>query len=227
MAVITISRESGARGSEIGRLLAKSLGYRYVGREAIHEICTEYGVRQDEFEYLYEHAPGLFERYDHRNREIVQMITHILQSLARRDSMVIVSRDGFDALHDVADVLHVRITARPELRAKRIQHDHDLKPKEAEAMLDRLDKERSKYVSAFHGLDWADAALYDLCVNTGKIDTEHARDLILQALAYLKQDADPERARASDLEADLILERAIDEAFNFIDTISKDAQSHT
>jgi hypothetical protein len=62
MAVITISRESGAKGSYIGRKLAERLKYLYVDRETIHEVSLEYGVGQDEFEHIYEHAPGLLER---------------------------------------------------------------------------------------------------------------------------------------------------------------------
>ena len=50
MAIITISRESGARGSYIGRKLAERLGYLYADRELIHEVSLEYGIRQDEFE---------------------------------------------------------------------------------------------------------------------------------------------------------------------------------
>ena len=45
MAVITISRESGARGSYIGRKLADRLGYDYLDGEVIHEVCLEYGVQ--------------------------------------------------------------------------------------------------------------------------------------------------------------------------------------
>jgi len=218
MAIITISRESGARGSEIGHQLAERLGYRYIGREAIHEICIEYGIREDEFEHLYEHAPGIFERYDKRNREIVQMIAYIIRGLARRDNAVIVSRDGFDALHEFGDVLNVRVTANLDIRTKRIQEEHGVKLKEAQAMINRLDNERSKYISAFHGQNWADAALYDISVNTSKLDVDSATELVLQALTYLKEKHSPESEYVGDIETDAIIEKAIEEALDFLDS---------
>ena len=221
MAVITISRENGARGSTIGRKLAEHLGYRYVDSEVIHEVCREYGGRQDEFERIYEHTPGLLERYDRRNREIVQLIGYIIRGLARHDNTVIVSRDAFAALREYGDVLNVRAAASRRVRIRRLEQDHDLKPREARAMLDRLDSERGKYIGAYHGLNWADAGLYDLCVNTSKLDVDQMVELILQTLVFLEENSDSNRPLARDLEAGPILDRAISEALNLLETVAR------
>ena len=191
MAIITISRESGARGSYIGRKLAERLGYLYADRELIHEVSLEYGVRQDEFERIYEQAPGLLERYDRRNREIVQLIGRVIQGLARRDNIVIVSRDAFATLRDYGDVLNVRVTARHRIRVQRIQQEHDLTRQQARARLSRLDSERSKYVGVYLGLDWANADLYDLCVSTSKLPPDQGVELIQQGLSALVESRDP------------------------------------
>ena len=215
MAVITISRESGAQGNYIGRKLAERLGYLYADRDLIHEVSLDYGVRQDEFERIYEQAPGFLERYDRRNREIVQLIGRMIRGLARRDNAIIVARDAFVGLRDYRDVLNVRVAARRKIRAGRIQQDHDLNPKQARAMLDRLDSERSKYVGAYFGLDWADAALYDLCVNTSKFNPDQMIDFILQGLSLLEEN--PERPLVREVKADPILDRAIDEALSLLE----------
>ncbi len=210
MAVITISRESGARGSSIGRQLAERLGYFYVDRELIHEVSLEYGVRQDEFEHIYEHAPGVLERYNRRNQEIVRLIGRIIHGLAARDDVVIVSRDAFAVLRDYGDVLNVRVTARRKVRAARLQQDNDLVVDQAKAMLDRLDSERSKYVGAFYGLDWADGGLYDLCVNTTRLSPAQGLELILQGLSMLAAYREPGRPLVSDEQVDPFLNRVID-----------------
>ena len=210
MAVITVSRESGARGSYIGRKLAERLGYLYADRDLIHEVSLEYGVRQDEFERIYEQAPGLLERYDRRNREIVQLIGRMIQGLARRDNIVIVSRDAFAALRDYGDVLNVRVTARHKIRLQRIQQEHELTRQQARTMLDRLDGERSKYIGAYYGLDWADAALYDEGV-----------ELILQGLTALVENRDPERSLVRDVEVDAILDGAINEALSLLEATGR------
>lgn len=221
MTVITISRESGARGSYIGRKLAERLGYRYIDREVIHEVSLEYGVRQDEFERIYEHAPGILERYDRRNREIVDLLGRIIRGLARNDNTIIVSRDAFTSLREFGDVLNVRVAATRRIRIRRLQQDHNLKTREARARLDRLDSERSKYLGAYHGLNWADAGLYDLCVNTSKLDVERMVELILQALKYLEESRDGNPPLVRNLEADPILDRAIGEALNLLDAATQ------
>ncbi|HEY83582.1 MAG TPA: cytidylate kinase-like family protein [Chloroflexi bacterium] len=221
MAVITISRESGARGSYIGRKLAEKLGYLYVDRELIHEVSLEYGVRQDEFERIYEQAPGILERYDRRNREIVGLLGRAIQGLARRDNVIIAGRGSFVVLRDFADVLNVRVTAARSVRIRRIQQDHNLQEQEARATLDRLDSERSKYIRAYHGLNWADAGLYDLCVNTSKLDVDQAIELVLQTLKFLEESRDADRPLVRDLEADPILDKAIDEALNLLEATAR------
>lgn len=221
MAVITISRESGARGSNIGQQLAERLGYFYVDRELIHEVSLEYGVRQDEFEHIYEHAPGLLERYSRRNQEIVQLIGRIMQGLAARDNIVIVCRDAFTVLRDYSDVLNVRVTARRNVRAARLQQDHNLSLKQAKTMLDRLDTERSKYIGAFYGLDWADSGLYDLGVNTTRLSPAQGVELVLQGLSMLEANRAPDSPLIRDEQVDPILSRAIDEALSLLEATGR------
>ena len=217
MAVITISRESGARGSNIGQQLAKRLGYFYIDRELIHEVSLEYGVRQDEFERIYEHAPGLLERYNRRNQEIVQLIGRIIHGLVARDNVVLVCRDAFAVLRDYGDVLNVRVTARRRVRIQRLQQDNNLSRDQAKAMLDRLDTERSKYVGAYYGLDWADSGLYDLCISTTRLSPEQGLELILQGAEMLEAGRDSSSRLARNEQVDPILNRAIDEALSLLE----------
>jgi cytidylate kinase len=184
-------------------------------------VSLEYGVRQDEFERIYEQAPGLLERYDRRNREIVQLIGRIIRGLAQRDNTVIISRDAFAALRDYGDVLNVRVTASHKIRLLRIQQEQNLTRQQARTMLDRLDGERSKYIGAYYSLDWADAALYDLCVNTSKLPPEQGVELILQGLTGLVENRDPERSLVRDVQVDPILDRAINEAFSLLEATGR------
>lgn len=221
MAVITISRESGARGSQIGQMLAKRLGYLYADRELIHEVSLEYGIRQDEFEHIYEQAPGVLERYGRRNREIVQLIGRVILALAARDNVVLVSRDAFAVLRDHGDVLNVRVTARANIRIKRLQEEQQLNRQQAKAMLNRLDSERSKYIGAYYGLDWADAGLYDLCINTSKVPADQGLELILRGLSIIEEHRDSERPLVHNEVVDPILERAINEALSLLEATGR------
>ncbi len=217
MAVITISRESGARGSVIGQQLAEKLGYFYVDRELIHEVSLDYGVRQDEFERIYEQAPGLLERYSRRNQEIVQLVGRIIHGLAARDNVVLVCRDAFVPLRDFDDVLNLRITARRKIRIERLQQDLGLTREQAKAMLGRLDGERSKYVGAYFGLDWADSGLYDLCINTTRLSPAQALELALQALQMQEASRTPDSPLVRNEQVNPVLNRAIDEALSLLE----------
>ena len=217
MTVITISRESGAGGSEIGRQVAERLGYLFLDREIIHEVSLEYGVGQDEFEHIYEHAPGILERYGRRNREIVQLIGRVIEGLASRNNVVILARDAFTALRDYGDVLNVRITAGRDVRVQRIQQAQGLTSQQAQALLDRIDDERSKFIGAYYGLDWTDSGLYDLCINTNKLGSDHAVELILQALLHLEETSDQDQTTIDQAEIDPILSSAIDEALSLLE----------
>ena len=221
MTVISISRESGALGNAIGRELAERLGYLFLDREVIHEVCLEYGVREDEFEHVYEHAPGVLERYDRRKREIVRLIGRVIEGLASRDNVVIVARDAFAALRDYGDVLNLRVTARRRIRLQRIQEEQGLNHDQARALLSRLDNERSKYIGAYYGLDWSDAGLYDLCVSTTRFSADYLVELILQVLAQHEDSRDPQQALVRDVEVDSILESAINEALSLLEATGK------
>ena len=61
MAVITISRELGSGGAEIGQQVAKSLGYDYVDKRTIDGIFRQYGLTK--FDDLYNSAPGILDLF--------------------------------------------------------------------------------------------------------------------------------------------------------------------
>lgn len=221
MAVITISRENGARGNYIGQQLAKKLGYRHVGKDLIHEVCMEYGVGPSEFERIYDHAPGLLDRYEQRNREIARLIGRVIRGLARRGNIVIVGRGSFAVLRNFEDVLNVRVTAKRSVRVQRFQQDHRLNSEQARKMIDRLDNDRCKYIGAYYGLDWKNAALYDLCVNTGKLTPDQGVAFILQALAFLEENQSAQGEFARDLPADPTLGRIIDDSISLLDAAAE------
>lgn len=221
MAIITISRECGARGNIVGHRLAERLGYRYANRDVLHEVSLEYGVKEEEFEHIYEQAPGLLERYDKRNREIVRLFDRIILGLAQRDNLVMVGRGAFVVLRNYGDTLNVRVTAKRSVRIQRIQQDEGMTPKEAKSRIKRIDKERRKYIGAHYGLDWSDAGLYDVCVNTTKLNVDSAVALILQALMNLEQDRSPELPLVTAEKVDPTLQTAIDVALSLLDAVAQ------
>src|SRR2546428_13530397 len=94
MAIVTISSELGAGGSEIGAALAKHLEYRYLDREVIAEAANRYGLAEAKLLRLDESKPSLFDRVDAEGRLYVAGIAAGLWETARRTPVVRVGGGG-------------------------------------------------------------------------------------------------------------------------------------
>ena len=75
MAIIVISHEMGAGGTEIGQLLAQRLGYRYVDQELISGAAQRYGLLEEKLSHLDESKPSLFERFAADTRRYMRVIS--------------------------------------------------------------------------------------------------------------------------------------------------------
>lgn len=111
-AVLTISREFGSGGREIGRAVAGTLGYRYVDRDLILAEIGKDGPKWKQWARdLDEHYPTVWENYDWSYRGFAALMQlHILEQ-AERGGVVIMGRGGNFALKDVPHAYRIRVTA--------------------------------------------------------------------------------------------------------------------
>ena len=186
MAVITISRELGSGGAEIGQQVAKSLGYDYVDKRTIDGIFRQYGLTK--FDDLYNSAPGILDLFSQTNLFTISMLNEMIEALAQRGKAVIVGRGGFAVLGDYADVLNVRIEAPVSVRAQRILAREDLATiQEAEARVAEDDSIRSKFVHMFYNKQWNEKSNFDLVLDTGALSNNVAAQQIVDAVKALEQ----------------------------------------
>lgn len=186
MAVITISRELGSGGAEIGQQVAKSLGYDYVDKRTIDGIFRQYGLTK--FDDLYNSAPGILDLFSQTNLLTISMLNEMIEALAQRGKAVIVGRGGFAVLGDYADVLNVRIEAPASVRAQRIMDRENLATlQEAEARVSEDDSVRSKFVHMFYNKQWNEKSNFDLVFDTGALSNDVAAQQIVEAAKALEQ----------------------------------------
>jgi cytidylate kinase len=109
----------------------------------------------------------------------------MIQAAYQLDNVIIVGRGGQAILKDKANVLHVRIVAPLDVRVQRLhgQENYDLGGAQDYAV--KRDRASAEYLRRFYDLDWADPLLYDLIINTTKLDVEGASQLIAKALKRL------------------------------------------
>lgn len=101
-----------------------------------------------------------------------------VREAAKNGPCVIVGRCADYILKDDYDVVSVFITASPEYRAARAAKLENISIKEAQAKLNRMDKARASYHNYHAETKWGASDSYELCINSEKLTTEQAADLI-------------------------------------------------
>ncbi len=184
MAVITISREIGSDGTEVGRLLADVLGYRYADKSVIETILREYGFA--EFERVYDTSPSFWDRFDETTSLTIDMLQRVQQALAAHGDVVLVGRGGFAVLAGFADVVHIRVQAPFSIRARRIMQLEGITDlSDAESYVRHNDAVRASFVETHHSVRWDDARAFHLVVDTSRFPVEIAVPLLARAIERL------------------------------------------
>ncbi len=184
MSIVTISHEMGAGGPEIGQQVAERLGYKYVDHELISDTAHRYGLVEEKLEHLDETKPSLFERFDAETRRYITAMQTALYEFAEHDRVVLMGRGGQWLLRGIPHVLRVRVMAPFDVRVKRLgvklsgRMGEQASPRTVTEMVRRDDTEKAGRMRYLYDVDVADAALYDLMINTEKLTAAAAIDLI-------------------------------------------------
>ena len=192
--VITIARSYGSGGRKMGRLLAKELGYEYYDREILRIASDESGISEELFRqadekqriplfriaregYTGEVIPPDSDDFI-SNENLFRYQAKIIRELAATRNCVIVGRCANFILRGRDNVLNVFVTAPVVDCVRRVMETDGLNLEEAEKKIKKIDKRRADYFKYFTGRQWQDAALYDLCLNTGHMSEQKCVDIV-------------------------------------------------
>ena len=186
--MVCLSRQYGARGAEMGRMVAEQLGFRFYSQELIHDVAQEGQVRDQLVESLDERVQdsisawvsGLIKRGAFAPSDYLRNLSKVVLTLGRHGKGVIVGR-GAHFLLDPQVTLRVRVLAPLETRVARIAARDGLAEDEARAKILRIDGERVAFNKQHYGADISDPSHYDLVVNAGTLGIEGAADLTVRA----------------------------------------------
>jgi len=118
-------------------------------------------------------------------KEYLKFIRTTIEQLWQRGNVVIVGRGGQMVLRDKKDVFHVRIIASLEHRLEVVMKQTGLDPNSATKLIPKNDKRQSTFIKYCYKVDWDDATLYHLIVNTGEMGTELAAKIITDRYSIL------------------------------------------
>ena len=182
MAVITVSRQLGSRGTDLAHTLAQDLGCRVLDKATLEQALVDMGIPEVKVEQYDEKKPGFWQLFSaEKDRYLHFMKTAMYQSAAAGDC-VIIGRGGQSLFRGLPGVLRTRIIASPESRRKKIGEKFQLDERRSEQMMHRSDQDRSGYHRFFFNIQWENPNLYDLLVNTDVLAEGDVVNLLVQAV---------------------------------------------
>lgn len=191
---ITIGRQFGSGGREIGKKVAEALGIAYYDKELLTVAAKESGLSH-EFLRSYDEKPTNSFLYSLvmgqqnvlagvRGSTVEQLASQAQRdavlSVAEKGSCVIVGRCADYILRDKPGLLRVFVCADPAHRVERICQRDGVTEKEAREKMKKMDKTRATYYSFHTDRQWGAAESYDLCVSSSLKGIDAAVELILQ-----------------------------------------------
>ena len=193
--IVTIARQFGSGGREIGEELSKKLGVKFYDKELISIAAKESNIAPEIFEnvdekatnsLLYSLSLGLYSFSNTYSvgdnlpvNDKLYILQHkIIKKVADEGPCVIVGRCADHILRDRNDVLRVFIYADLDFRVKRAIDLKGVKPSKAEQVVQKTDKSRSNYYNFYSGKKWGLTENYDLCINRTKLTCEQVAEII-------------------------------------------------
>ncbi|MEG1904223.1 MAG: cytidylate kinase-like family protein [Bacteroidales bacterium] len=179
--VITIGREYGSGGRQIGQQLAKMLNISFYDKELIEEASRRSGVSCDFLERADEKAPNLLDYallgsfgnesvLSNGNFYVLQ--SNVILSLAKEKSCVIVGRSADYILRNHPHCINLFIHAPEEFRKQQIAQRLAVDLDEAESVMGKHDRSRAKFYNFYTDKVWGKAASYHLSIDSSVLGME-------------------------------------------------------
>lgn len=169
--IITISREFGSGGHEIGRKLAEKLGIPVYDKEIPELTAVQTGLSSEiihETEDRNIYPFGLYTKghYSQMPNRIFLEQSKVIEELAAKGSCVIMGRCADYVLHDKYPTLSVFVHAPLEMRVKRIVEYDGCTEKHAVRKITESDKARAGYHNFYTNFEWGKSQNYDITINS-------------------------------------------------------------
>ena len=180
--IVTIGREFGSGGRELGRRLAEELGIQYYDKEIISEIAKNMSLSENYVQQVVEGKPQrLFpitigqsfaiapDYHMMQMQSIYQAQTEIITQLAEKGDCVIIGRCADYILRDKKPFrifIHADMESRVRRCMERSAENENLTEEQMRKKILAIDKDRARYYNDFTGQKWGDKIHYDICINT-------------------------------------------------------------
>jgi cytidylate kinase len=182
MSIVAISDTLGSRGDVMGRELARYLKWDFADRAGIAKAAERYGEAAGELQQVTEERPSLWERFTDSKRRYLLYVEASVFEMAARNHVVIVGHGAAIMLRDIPHALRVRVSAPEAERAERVRQTEGFTETGAQDAVRDSDNERASRMRYLYHVDMDDAFLYDLTINSERVDVDEGVRLMAEAV---------------------------------------------
>lgn len=195
--VITINRQFGTGGHEIGVEIARRLNVKVLDKQILDSVAKCRGLSdeaierleirdkswKDDFTAFYRNYMNVHEYHvgdrELTSRRLFNEQADIIRYIAEDESCVIIGRCAFDIFRDHPNALKIFVHSPMDTRVKRIVDRYGVSSADAKALVVDNDYTRELYTKMFTGTEWYDARNYDLTLDVSKFGINGAVDYIM------------------------------------------------
>lgn len=198
--IITIGRQYGSGGAEIGKKLGKKLGLDVYDKEILQMTSYESGIRESYFhladeragnKLLYKIVQSLVPENTTPSlgndlvstENLFRFQSSVIRKLAQEQSCIFIGRCAEHVLAGTENLVRVFIYADMDARIERIREKGYYEEDEILKNIKRMDKERREYHNYYTGKSWEALENYDLMLNSAAVGVDGCVDCIVE---YLK-----------------------------------------
>lgn len=200
--VITISRQFGSGGHEVGEKLARQLDVPFYDKALIAMAAKQSGLSEEVFANADEKAtssllysmvmgsysfgarvPGINEMPINDKLFIIQ--SDIIKKAAAEGPCVIIGRCADYILREHENCLNVFVHASKEERVRRSVAKKDCEERKASDFVTKKDKQRANYYNFYSNKRWHDLQNYDITIDTSRFTVDEAVELLMDAAKRL------------------------------------------
>lgn len=203
MAVITISRQFGAGGITLGKMVADAMSYTFADNDIIQRVAKEANVSTHWIESFEKEAGSKLSRLissmvskrwldrvlaDERGyldeKIYLDYLVLIIAQFADEGDVVILGRGSQYILDDHPDAFHILLVDEFENRVKFMKERYEMSRKKAERTVTNEDRRRVNLYKRLGKSDYENPQLYHLVLNMGRLDLETARDMVCSLVEH-------------------------------------------
>lgn len=185
--IITISREFGAGGGEIGAKVAEALNWEYFNKELILRAAADSNIDVSNLLEWDEKVPisfgftqSLFDFYSRpMSEQVFEAQKKIIIEIGQKGKCVITGRNANMILKEFDDSLNIFIHADFDWRLKRMKEKMpDFTEEQVASEINAIDKKRRKYCTFFTKTEFGHSDFYDICLDTSRLGIDTCVDII-------------------------------------------------